>query len=117
MTKVTKRRIGIACLLLLAAAAVFSLGYIRPAIPAEWKEIAVGMTRDEALSHVSNELYDMWELKGFDIATREYTQWGFRRCWWHLQLTYEDAGLVKSVETIFTDPNCGLFNTGWQTVN
>ncbi len=106
-------RVGMICVLLAAmVAGVFVAGYIRPGIPAEWKTIAVGQSRGEVLERIS-DVQDMHGLKGFDLVTCDFTQWGFRACWWQLQITYDQDDAVRTVEARFTDPNCGWFNTCW----
>jgi hypothetical protein len=110
----TPKMTKIGCLLVvLAMIAVFGIGFIRPDIPEEWRSISVGTSREQVLRIIPDTLIDLRELKGFDIATREYTQWGVRKCWWQLELIYDEADMVKSIEARFTDPNCGLYNTKW----
>lgn len=96
---------------------VIGLGFIRPSVPLEWNTVAVGMSRDEVLKRIPDTLADMRSEKGFDVATREIMQWGFRKCHWQLLLTYDSNGLVRTVETSFTDPHCGLYNTVWSRVD
>jgi hypothetical protein len=104
--------IAVAVVVVAVLAGAIGAGFIRPGVPEEWRNVRVGAFRDEVMKHAP-DLVDMRELKGFDIATREYRQWGFRKCWWQLMVQYDDSGLVKSVEASFTDPSCGIFNTGW----
>jgi hypothetical protein len=116
--KTISRRAGIVCLVLVLAMVIaFAMGSIRPALPGEWRTIAIGMSRDEVHDRIPDTLNDMRELKGFDIAGREYMQWGIRRCRWQLKVTYDQQGLVRTVETSFTDPDCGLYNTRWESVD
>jgi len=103
--------------LIFISAVVYRLGHVRPPIPPEWRSIEVGMPRREVLARIPDEIRDLRELKGFDIAAREFRQWGIRRCWWQLTITYDSGNLVRMVEVRFTDPRFGVFNTGWMPLS
>lgn len=91
--------------------AVIGIGYIRPPIPTNWKEVSKGMPREHVVSMFQGTIYtDMRELKGFDQINSAFTQFGFRKSTWGLSIYYDDSDKVKDVYARYIDPNCGVYN-------
>lgn len=94
---------------LLAASGTVLLFALRPVMPAEWKGIRSGMSREDAHAVLSGKIVDMRDLKGFDVLTRETRMFG-DRVYWQLRVTYDQSGRVATAEASYVDSGCGLFN-------
>jgi tetratricopeptide (TPR) repeat protein len=94
-------------LLLLAGAVAYMLQ--TPPVPAEWKRVRVGMTREELMQVAPGHASDMRSEKGFDMFIRRYRRL-LRPCWWQMRVTYNADSKVRTAAVYFTDPNCGWFN-------
>ena len=80
-----------------------------PPLPAEWRRVRPGMSREELLRVAPGHSADARSEKGFDVFTRKH-QLLIRPCWWQMNVYYDDQGRVQEAWVYFTDPHCGLFN-------
>ncbi|MDK1031665.1 MAG: hypothetical protein QGD94_06640, partial [Planctomycetia bacterium] len=105
-----KRKIlAVACVTMATLVSVVAFMLATPSIPEECKHLRPGMSREEVLRIVPDEVHDMRDLKGFDRFIRKYRKI-VRPCWWTLFVVYDERGRVSSISADFIDPNCGLFN-------
>ena len=111
VSPMSKKRKSLAVAFVTVAALVSVVAYMlaTPSIPEEWKHLRPGMSREEVLRIVPDEVHDMRDIKGFDRFTRKYRKI-VRPCWWTLLVVYDERGRVSNVSADFIDPNCGLFN-------
>lgn len=95
---------------LLIVLGIWAVAALRPAMPAEWNRIQVGMPRAQVLAILHDEVHDLRKIKGFDSTGREVTMLGVPS-YWLLLITYGEADKVVSAEAFFTCKPFGVMNT------
>jgi hypothetical protein len=95
--------------LLLGGVIAFLLtGGPRPSHPAEWKNLRLGMTGDQARAAVPE--LDGWlrDMKGADFAAAD-----FGNRYWQLKVQYDGGERVSRIERHFVDRRLGLGSRKW----
>jgi hypothetical protein len=111
----TRRRLIIVGLVALALIVGFFVHHQfflqRPPMPAEWRHLRAGMTRDAVIAAVGPITVDFRELKGWD-GVFVTTKMGGSPADWQLFLVYDEtSGLLTEASVQFTNRGNGYYNT------
>jgi outer membrane protein assembly factor BamE (lipoprotein component of BamABCDE complex) len=63
-------------------------------MPAEWKQLRVGMSRQQVIAVLPDPITDLRDLKGYDHVSRMSTVFG-GRYHWTLTISYDEAGYLS----------------------
>ncbi len=84
-----------------------------PNCSASWEQVKTGLTRDQVYSRIGLPHDDLYDLKGFELYSKDYGGFG----WWQLFVHHDSPSKESKVTEYwiaFTDPNNGLRNINEQ---
>ena len=95
-------------LLLLALGTFTVIHAQRPAMPQQWSALRPGMTPEQVRSVISDEIYDLRAVQGFDVVTHMN-----KNGHWQLIVRYDSQGHVsKATARYIHTAGLGLLNSG-----
>jgi hypothetical protein len=84
----------------------------RPGMPVEWSRLYRGMTPEEVRSRMSDEIYDLRAVQGFDLVIHK-NKYGH----WQLLIRYDSAGRVVSATANYIHTfGFGLLNSSGKRI-
>jgi len=79
----------------------------RPPLPATWLHVYPGMTPEQVRSFISDDIYDLRAVKGFDVVVHK-DKYGH----WQMLVRYDSTGhVVSGTATYIHTFGYGLLNT------
>lgn len=80
-----------------------------PPMPTEWKQLRVGMSREQVMAALPDSITDLRDLKGYDHVSRTRTVLG-GRYHWTLTISYDEEGYLSEAHASTGNEWTGLLD-------